>query len=152
PQPRIHDHKYVRGVLGIDAGSKIFPCAGVLTTLAALATGVGMVRFTGEESVAQRVLDACSAAVLVPGKLLACVIGPGTPAAGMDRSSSLETFARTIDDAQHLKLPVVVDAGALEALPSRVVSSVVITPHAGELARLLSWRGHDVEREVIMAE
>lgn len=152
PQPRIHDHKYVRGVLGIDAGSKVFPGAGVLTTMAALATGVGMVRFTGEESVGQRVLDACPEAVLVPGKVHAWVIGPGTPAEGMDRSSSLEKFARTIDDAQLLKLPVVVDAGALEALPSRVVSSVVITPHAGELARLLSWRGHDVEREDIMAE
>ncbi len=39
------DHKYSRGVLGLITGSAQFPGAAVLTTAAASATGVGMVRF-----------------------------------------------------------------------------------------------------------
>ena len=31
--------------------------------------------------------------------------------------------------------PIVVDAGALDLLPERVPGQVVITPHAGEMAR-----------------
>ena len=41
--------------------------------------------------------------------------------------------------------PAVVDAGALDLLPDRVPPQVVITPHAGELARLLRARGEAVD-------
>ena len=34
--------------------------------------------------------------------------------------------------------PIVVDAGALDLLPERVPGQVVITPHAGEMAKLLN--------------
>ena len=45
------------------------------------------------------------------------------------------------DDGQELLPPIVVDAGALDLLPAHVPPQVVITPHAGELARLLRSRG-----------
>jgi NAD(P)H-hydrate repair Nnr-like enzyme with NAD(P)H-hydrate dehydratase domain len=47
---------------------------------------------------------------------------------------------------------VVVDAGALGLLPDRVPPRVVLTPHAGELARLLQSRWVDVDREDVEAE
>ncbi|TGJ95036.1 bifunctional ADP-dependent (S)-NAD(P)H-hydrate dehydratase/NAD(P)H-hydrate epimerase, partial [Actinotalea fermentans ATCC 43279 = JCM 9966 = DSM 3133] len=50
------------------------------------------------------------------------------------------------------RVPAVVDAGALSLLPDRCLPSVVLTPHAGELATLLSARGEDVEREEVEAE
>lgn len=48
--------------------------------------------------------------------------------------------------------PIVVDAGALSTMPEHVLSSVIITPHAGELARLLQSRGEDVEASDVLAE
>lgn len=45
-----------------------------------------------------------------------------------------------------------VDAGALDLLPERVPAHVVITPHAGELAQLLSLRGEALETEDVLNE
>ncbi|KAB8291495.1 bifunctional ADP-dependent NAD(P)H-hydrate dehydratase/NAD(P)H-hydrate epimerase [Bifidobacterium avesanii] len=61
-------------------------------------------------------------------------------------------LAPTYEGGQESLPPVVVDAGALDLLPERVPPQVVITPHAGELARLLRSRGQavdadDVERD-----
>src|SRR5690606_29688647 len=49
--------------------------------------------------------------------------------------------------------PTVLDAGALDAVPTaRLGPHVVLTPHAGELARLLTSLGHPVTREQVEAE
>ena len=48
---------------------------------------------------------------------------------GADNSANSEALAMP---------PIVVDAGALDLLPDHVPPQVVITPHAGELARLLT--------------
>ena len=48
-------------------------------------------------------------------------------------------------------VPVVVDAGALALLPTRCAPWVVLTPHAGELARLLTSRGRPVSRSAVEA-
>lgn len=45
-----------------------------------------------------------------------------------------------------------VDAGALDLLPARVPTHVVITPHAGELAQLLTERGEALEASDVLAE
>ncbi|MHA7132220.1 bifunctional ADP-dependent NAD(P)H-hydrate dehydratase/NAD(P)H-hydrate epimerase [Oerskovia turbata] len=50
------------------------------------------------------------------------------------------------------RVPAVVDAGALSLLLDRCPPSVVLTPHAGELATLLSTRGEDVDRAEVEAE
>lgn len=59
----------------------------------------------------------------------------------------LALLAPTFDDGQETLPPVVVDAGALDLLPDRVPPQVVITPHAGELARLLRVRGEAVDAD-----
>ena len=54
-----------------------------------------------------------------------------------------------VEEALASDLPVVVDAGALELLDHRSAPTL-LTPHAGELARLLSrLRGEEVSREQV---
>ncbi|SIQ42022.1 yjeF N-terminal region [Cellulosimicrobium aquatile] len=57
----------------------------------------------------------------------------------------------TTTDATPERVPAVVDAGALSLLPERCPPSVVLTPHAGELATLLRARGDDVARTDVEA-
>jgi ADP-dependent NAD(P)H-hydrate dehydratase / NAD(P)H-hydrate epimerase len=52
------DHKYSRGVLGVITGSAQYPGAAVLTTSAAAATGIGMIRFHSSSGLAHLVLHA----------------------------------------------------------------------------------------------
>ncbi|MEY4087575.1 MAG: hypothetical protein RIU70_685, partial [Actinomycetota bacterium] len=50
------DHKYSRGVLGLITGSAQYPGAAVLSTSAALSTGLGMARFHSSSGLAHLVL------------------------------------------------------------------------------------------------
>ncbi len=66
---------------------------------------------------------------------------------------------RTIDTALSSGLPCVVDAGALEAcVQCRVAGDrpasadrVLLTPHAGDITRIMRWLGQDVARAEIEA-
>ncbi|KAA8817998.1 carbohydrate kinase [Bifidobacterium rousetti] len=64
----------------------------------------------------------------------------GAPGAGTDDAGTADVRALTMP-------PIVVDAGALDLLPDHVAPQVVLTPHAGELARLLGVTREQVERE-----
>lgn len=142
PQPREDWHKYTRGVLGIIAGSDQYPGAAVLATAAALAVGVGMVRYIGPESVRRSVLAAHPEVVASggpEGRVQAWAVGPGI---GDDDAQQ-----RAFDVAVDSGLPIVIDASGLDRIPGpRLSERTVLTPHAGELAHLLSRLGEDVER------
>lgn len=147
--PRAHDHKYSRGVLGVAAGSARYPGAAALAVGAALATGVGMVRYLGPDAVAALVHQRNPEAVASTGPIAdarsqAWVVGPGAVDDDDQRGRAADAVASG--------LPVVVDAGALVAVPARVGPQVVLTPHAGELRELLAARGIDAERSEIEAE
>ncbi|GEL94483.1 bifunctional ADP-dependent NAD(P)H-hydrate dehydratase/NAD(P)H-hydrate epimerase [Cellulomonas composti] len=143
PRPGTGSQKYSRGVLGVVAGSRRYPGAAVLATDAAVLAGVGMVRYLG--AVGEQVVAHRPEVVLGEGRVQAWALGPGVP---------------PDDDAQRARIqgalaggePAVVDAGALAALPERVGPHVVLTPHAGELATLLTTRGVPVRREDVEAE
>jgi ADP-dependent NAD(P)H-hydrate dehydratase / NAD(P)H-hydrate epimerase len=137
PVPGPKDDKYTQGVTGILAGSATYPGAAVLCTGAAVAATSGMVRYAG--SAAGQVLSHWPEVIASPtaesaGKVQAWAVGPGlgTDAAG---AASL-WFALGTD------VPVIVDADALTILaahPDAVASRsapTVLTPHAGEFARL----------------
>lgn len=142
PRPGPESHKYSRGVIGVVAGSREYPGAGVLTTGAAVGTAPGMVRFLGAHDVGERVLDRHAEVVLGPGRLDALVVGSGDPETG-----AIETGLATIAGTA---VPVVLDAGAIEMVGHAEAAPVpgaagrlhgrpvVLTPHAGELSRLLS--------------
>ena len=71
------DHKYSRGVLGVITGSAQYPGAAVLTSSAASATGVGMIRFHSSSGLAHLVLHSTPSVVVQPGKVTAWLMGSG---------------------------------------------------------------------------
>ncbi|MDN5587510.1 MAG: NAD(P)H-hydrate dehydratase [Brevibacterium sp.] len=138
PRPQPQGHKYSRGVVGVLAGSEEYPGAGVLTTTSAVNCGVGMVRSLGSQMVAEYVIGLHAEVVTASGRMNAVVMGPGNP-------EDEHVHAR-VDELADTNVPVVLDAGALDMV-GRAESvkgtwlaerPVVLTPHAGELARLLS--------------
>lgn len=127
--PSPTDDKYSRGVLGMVTGSVDYPGAALLGVNAALATGVGMVRFLGPEPVSSLVLRARPEVVLGPGRINALVVGSGF--SDVTREGLLERLGAL----PHAATPAVVDAGAM--VHREVFTGLVIlTPHAGELERL----------------
>jgi hydroxyethylthiazole kinase-like uncharacterized protein yjeF len=141
------DHKYSRGVLGLITGSAQFPGAAVLTTAAASATGVGMVRFHSSSGLAHLVLHSTPSAVVQPGKVAAWVVGSGINA---KKYSDFTTWLRHrwFKLVSLQSVPTILDAGAL-SLAGSLEQPTVITPHSGELAALLSARGVKVRAEAI---
>ena len=137
PVPGPHDDKYTQGVTGVMAGSTTYPGAAVLCTGAAVAATSGMVRYSG--SAHSDVLAHWPEVIASPtpaaaGRVQAWVVGPGL---GTD-----EKGAAALWFALETDLPVLVDADALTILAAHpdIVASrrapTVLTPHAGEFARL----------------
>ncbi len=129
PQPG--DDKYSRGVLGIMTGSTRYPGAAVLSVEGALRTGVGMVRYSGPERAVDLVLARRPEVVPGSGQVQAWLLG-----SGVDQDSRDQATTDRLVAALASSLPVVVDAGALD-LVEHATGPVVITPHHGELARML---------------
>jgi hydroxyethylthiazole kinase-like uncharacterized protein yjeF len=137
PTPGPKDDKYTQGVTGVLAGSSTYPGAAILCTGAAVAATSGMVRYAG--SAANEVVSHWPEVVAAPtagaaGRVQAWAVGPGL---GTD-----DTGAAALWFALGTDLPVIVDADGLTILaaqPDLVASRsapTVLTPHAGEFARL----------------
>ena len=144
------DHKYSRGVIGIITGSAQYPGAAVLTTSAAAATGIGMIRFHSSSGLAHLVLHTTPSAVVQPGKVSAWLIGSGIPA---KKYSDISTWLRHrwFKLAKLQSVPTVLDAGALY-LAGSLEQPTLILPHSGELSVLLTARGVPVSVESIEAD
>ncbi|HEV7468901.1 MAG TPA: NAD(P)H-hydrate epimerase [Pseudonocardia sp.] len=145
PIPGPTDDKYTQGVVGIAAGSSTYPGAAVLSAGAAALATSGMVRFAGSaadwvrgrwpEIVATDAVDDA-------GRTQAWTVGPGI---GTD-DEGREVLATVLDR----DVPVCADADAItllahhEDLRERVAGKpIVITPHAGEFARIAGGVGTD---------
>jgi hydroxyethylthiazole kinase-like uncharacterized protein yjeF len=135
--PGAASHKYARGVVGVAAGSDAYAGAAHLCVAGAQSGLAGMVRFVGSDALAARVVDRAPEVVHGRGRVQAWVVGPG---AGDDVGDRL---AECLDD----DVPLVADAGALEHLPRGLEVPALLTPHAGELARLL-----DLDRATVEAD
>lgn len=150
PVPGPRDDKYSRGVLGVVAGSQSYPGAAALTVTAALEAGVGMVRYVGPAAPTALVRSAAPEAVTVPGRVQAWVVGPGLDAESTDPADQAQVAAAR--EALASDLPVVVDAGALDLLQPPRAFPTLLTPHAGECARLLTRLRSGSEPGVSRAE
>ncbi len=145
PRPGPTDDKYSQGVVGVAAGSATYPGAAVLATGAAVLATSGMVRFAG--SAAQRVLDHWPEAVTAPsvadaGRVQAWAVGPGIGTDDAGRAT-LEAVLATGAD-----LVIDADAVTLLARHADLRAAVagrraVLTPHAGEFARIAGDVGPD---------
>ena len=169
--PRVEDAKYARGVVGLATGSAAYPGAAVLSSRAAALANMGMVRHVGPQRVQDMVLRVLPEAVMGAGHVQSWVVGSGVPtgeaeaALGPAAHDGQRDFIAglladyDLDAAEHADgaavsdlPPVVVDAGALDLLPDHVPPQVLLTPHAGEMARLLADRGEDVDAAGVTAE
>ncbi|SON58729.1 Bifunctional NAD(P)H-hydrate repair enzyme Nnr [Mycobacterium simulans] len=140
PVPGARDDKYTQGVTGILAGSATYPGAAVLCTGAAVTATSGMVRYAG--SAHAEVLSHWPEVIASPtpaaaGRVQAWVVGPG-----LGTGDAEATGAAALWFALETDLPVLVDADGLTMLaahPDLVANRnapTVLTPHAGEFARL----------------
>ncbi|WP_114907173.1 NAD(P)H-hydrate epimerase [Ornithinimicrobium murale] len=136
PVPGPSDDKYSRGVLGVVAGSARYPGAAVLSVSAAAEAGAGMVRYVGPDAAAQQVLHAVPEAVPGPGRVQTWVLGPGIPTD--ETTSDVRRQVEACRSALASDVPCVVDAGALDLIEGPREAPTLLTPHAGELARMLS--------------
>ena len=141
------DHKYSRGVLGVITGSARYPGAAVLTTSAASATGVGMIRFHSSSGLAHLVLHSNPSVVVQPGKVAAWLVGSGIET---KKYADITTWLRHrwYKLTRLQSVPTVLDAGALH-LAGSLEQPTLITPHSGELSKLLISRGVPVTPEAI---
>jgi hydroxyethylthiazole kinase-like uncharacterized protein yjeF len=155
PRPGPESDKYRRGVLGLLAGSDRFTGAALLSTGGAVHGGAGMVRVVTAQAAATLVRQVWPETVLTVhpddpdwdlidsvGRVQAWVAGPGM-GTGPDAVARLTAILGT-------DLPVLVDADGLtilsqvkELLPR--AAPTLITPHAGELSRLLGTDAGSVE-------
>lgn len=145
PRPGRDSDKYARGVVGVACGSVEYPGAGMLAVGGALKAGVGAVRYSGPRRVGDEVSRRWPEILIekeLPGdagRVQAWVCGSGFPV-GDDVAA--ERTKQVIASG----LPAVLDAGALGYLDGAELSDrVVLTPHAGEAARLLGAERADVE-------
>ena len=142
PVPDATSDKYARGVVGVDTGSPDYPGAGVLSTLGAVYAGAGMVRSLGAEAVFVAVSRILPNVVRAEGRVQAWLAGSGWGSHHGDR------LAELLD----IGLPIVVDADGLSQVPTGVNrGDVLMTPHAGELARLLGIERAEVAADPIGA-
>ena len=143
------DHKYSRGTLGVITGSAKYPGAAVLTTRAASATGLGVIRFHSNSGLAHLVLHQTPEALVQPGPVTAWLAGSGIDS---KKFSDITTWLRhrwfVLLNRQ--SVPTILDAGALH-LAGSLEQPTLITPHAGELSRLLTQRGIIASSERIEA-
>ncbi|MGN9836529.1 NAD(P)H-hydrate dehydratase [Nonomuraea sp. H19] len=143
PRPAKESDKYRRGVLGVAAGSRLYTGAAVLAVGGGLRAGAGMVRYAGAAEPVAQVRAHWPEAVITEldrpsiedvGRVQAWVLGPGL---GTDDWAH-ELAARVLESP----VPVLIDADGLTLVARdrallRRRAPVLITPHAGELARLI---------------
>jgi len=130
--PTADDDKYSRGVVALRTGSRAYPGAAVLGVEAAWRAGAGYVRYSGgaADAVLARRPETVAGSDIGRTRVGAWVIGSGTDAAHRD-----DDELAALQEVLHRETPVVVDAGALD-LAHGATAPLVLTPHAGELARL----------------
>lgn len=161
-----NSHKHDYGRLLIIAGCETMPGAAVLATGGALQSGCGLVRLHSTARALQAVVNSFPSAMLseeyddffhtVPEKLErynTIAIGPGL---GWS-PGTLNSFMDLLAEARSKHIPMVLDADALNILSvlsdwtELIPPGSVLTPHKGELKRLLPSKS-DEERETLAWE
>ena len=161
PTPYGETSKYGRGVVGVVAGSEAYTGAAVLAAGGAVAAGAGMVRYVGTahptevvrhrwpEVVVTSVPPGDPEAVLAAGRVQAWVVGSGL---GTDEES-----ARVVRALLETDVPVLVDADGVTILAEHPQwlrdrsAPTLLTPHAGEFARLTGAGRSAVEADRLRA-
>ena len=162
-------HKGDFGHLMVVAGSPGKAGAAIMSARGALRAGAGLVSVATPNNIVPIIQSQVVEAMAVPsaesiegtlgigsaeellkaaGKMSAAAIGPGL-------STHHETAQVVRNLIQRLTIPAVIDADGLNALVGfldilkRVNASIILTPHPGEMGRLLGISSGDVQRDRI---
>ncbi len=162
-------HKGDFGHLMVIAGSPGKAGAAIMAAEGALRTGAGLVSVATPNNLVPIVQARIAEAMCVPsaesiegtlgfgseeellkamGKMSACAIGPGL-------STHYETVQAVRNLIQRTTIPLVIDADGLNALVGftdilkKIKASVIMTPHPGEMGRLLGISSEDVQKDRI---
>ena len=145
-------HKGKAGRVAVVAGSSGMTGAAALTALGASRSGAGLVTVFAEEEVYPIIASQCPLEVMVrPMESIDEVssIGADVIAIGPGLSDRAKKYVDFIFSA---KEPMIVDADALNALAesggtlAHLPKNRLLTPHPGELARLVSVNGSRIEQ------
>ncbi len=153
-------HKYQAGyVVGL-SGSPEFPGAALLSSLAVLRGGAGMVRLLHPEGMQTQLITAAHEIIktayspkdikgilVIMQKASALFLGPGLGLAS-ETQKLLQDLIPTVDK------PCVLDADALNFIATHDIhlpSQAILTPHIGEMARLLKMEKapHEVTKDFL---
>jgi hydroxyethylthiazole kinase-like uncharacterized protein yjeF len=147
PRRGAADHKFSHGHVTVPGGAAM-PGAARLAAMAARRAGAGLVTLAAEDAPTATLFRQGEPGLLVsappPEALLederrnAWIIGPGLPA----RPETLALLRRVVEAGRQ----VVADGGALTAAagrPDLLRGSAILTPHAGEFAKVFGAPGED---------
>ncbi|MGQ0839113.1 NAD(P)H-hydrate dehydratase [Actinokineospora sp.] len=139
PLPGPGDDKYTQGVVGLAAGSAVYPGAAVLAVGSAVLATSGLTRYAGTaaEEVRRRWPEVvATGSVEDAGRVQAWVVGPGLGTGTV----AAEVLAHVLDQG----VPTCVDADGITLLGARPElwdardpdAPVLLTPHDREFARI----------------
>ena len=151
PARKETSNKSDHGHLLVVAGRAGFWGAGLLASSSAFRMGAGYVTWASHEApyeVLREIPEVLTAKIsddaVWKNKLSAVAVGPGL-GSGMDTAHIIERLKKLEN------VPVVVDADAITACVEHKLfplpSHWVMTPHAGELSRILKVHAQDIERD-----
>ncbi len=141
-EPGADDHKYSSGVLGLVAGSELYPGAGILCAIGAVRATPAMVRYCGavRNFVLLHTPEVVASTVATAGSVAAWVAGPGGVPLD-DLRLVLASEVPVLIDADGLRL--VAETPELLATVKEREAITVLTPHEGEFRALAEACGID---------
>lgn len=151
PEVKRNQHKYERGLVVGLAGSPGMPGAAVLSTWSALSAGAGIVRLLHPDGMQAELAASPDEIIKVSykpedydqivkelNKAAACYVGPG-----LGRSEQTIKLLKNV--LPLIMVPCVIDADALTLLSENdftLPEKTILTPHHGEMQRLLGKKEH----------
>jgi len=167
PERRADAHKGSFGKVLVVAGSASYPGAAILAASAAYKSGAGLVALATGRSLIPSLVAAMPEVIYHPlpdedgalGEAAAQALHEVLPdydvvviGCGLGTSAATQTFVRSVllDEGLAGRQAVVVDADGLNAIGSneiwaKVKAPVVLTPHPGEMARLVESESETVQ-------
>lgn len=151
-------HKYQAGYVVSLAGSRNMPGAAMLSSLASLSSGAGIVRLLYPEGMEQELVAGPLELIRMPygynkegvdlivetmNRASATLVGPGLGVTPSTRQMLREVMPR-------LTKPCVIDADALTIMAEEKIpfpKNAILTPHSGEIKRLLQVDYVDLDME-----
>jgi len=144
-----NEHKYSAGTVLIMSGSEIYTGAPCIAAEAALRAGAGMVYVTVPKNIHGIIASKLNEAVVIPyenqNDLKPFLKKADSFVIGMGLDENLLPIAKNL--ILEAEIPIIIDATAINKNILAVCKNknVIITPHSGEMARILDIKSSEIE-------